>query len=145
MRGFITKFNEELDTGVAATRTKLEALKKAADVQTTQAHNVLNDYLLQLDDKIYKQSERHAAFDDDVEDWAFETFEKIDTQKDKLKIKKLQERAKQAEKTAGFAFSKALLAIDKAEREMLRSKIAHADAGILKTEIKSFSVETSNL
>lgn len=145
MSGFIAKFNDELDIGVAATRAKLEALRAEADIQTTKAHTVLKDYLLQLDDKIYKQSERHAAFDDDVEDWAFEMFEKIDAKKDKRKIQKLQERAIQAEKTASYAFSKALLAIDKAEREMLRSKIAHADAGILKTETKTFSVETSNL
>jgi hypothetical protein len=145
MSGFIAKFSEELDTNVAETRIKLAALKKTAELQTTQAHTVLNAYLLQLDDKIYKQSEGHAALEDDVEDWAFETFEKIDAQKDKRKIQKLQERARQAEKTASFAFSKALLAIDKAEREMLRSKIAHADAGILKTETKTFAVETSNL
>lgn len=143
MSGFITKFNDELEQGVAATRTKLEALKKTADLQTLQAHSVLNDYLLSLDDKIYKQSKRHAEFEDDAEDWAFHTFEEIDAQKDKRKIKKLQDRAVRAEKRSNFAFSKALNAIDKAEREMLRSKIAHTDAGIPKTESKTFAFEHS--
>jgi len=129
MSGFITKFNEDLGQGVAETRTKLEALKKVADLKADQVQDVLSDYLGQLDDKIHRQSEELNAIDDDFADWAFHTLEKSDFRKDKRKIKKLLDRAEQAEKRSNTAFKKALHSIDRAEREMLRSKIAHADAG----------------
>lgn len=139
MSGFITKFNEDLGQGVTETRNKLVALKNQADSKADHAQEVLSEYLEQLDNKIHDQSEKLNAIDDDFADWAFHTFEKSDFRKDKRKIKKLLDRAEQAEKRSNTAFKKALHSIDRAEREMLRSKIAHADAGVFE------SVQSPNL
>lgn len=138
MSSFITKFNHELRQGVAATQLKLAALKKTTDEQTDHAKRALEKHLDRLDIKIQQQSVKLDAMDDEFEDWAFHKAENAANRKDGRTSKKLSERALQTQKRSERAFSKALHAIDKAEREMLRSKMAHADAGLAAPESKSF-------
>lgn len=136
MSGFITKFNQELGHGVAATQLKLEALKRVTDGQIHKARQALGEHLEKLDVKIHQTSEKLEAVEDSIDDWVFQKSEDMGHDKDERKSKKLLERAAYAQRRSERAFSKSLHAIDKAEREMLRSKIAHADAGIPNPERK---------
>ena len=136
MSSFISNFNQGLQEQVTSVRNQLEALKRTADTKTGRLQDVVNEYLVELNDKIYEQSEKFDALDEDFEEWSFEMFDEIEDRKDEQLVKRLRERAEKANKRADIAFEKALDAIDRAEREMLRSKIAHADAGISKPQPK---------
>lgn len=136
MSGFITKFNKKLGHGVVATQLKLEALKRVTDNQKDHTQRVLGEHLHKLDLKIHETAKKIEGMEYKFEDWAFQRAEVIGHRKDDRKAKKLLERALSAEKRSERAFSLSLHAIAKAEREMLRSKIAHADAGIPNPEPK---------
>lgn len=128
MPELIKRFNDELDEQLHSLQGRLDKLKNRTNASAKDVRESVHEYLEDLEDHIDKGRDQLKASKHEIENWADDKKETIQSWRERRHMDKLDNRAQRSESYANAKMRIALNAVQDAEMAMLQAVLARADA-----------------
>ena len=128
MPDFIKTLNAELHEQFVSLQTRLTILRERATEETIEARDMMQKQLRDIDHRLDTGRGQLTTAVHDIDHWADEKKETVEKWREQRHCAKLDGRAKNSEKYARAQMHFAINAMQKAEKAMVQSALAKADA-----------------